>query len=80
VGLLFDDFDDSVIMVLCIAGGFHFLSDGPHFFADVLDALEEGPTEEFLSDDRREKDVENGVPPPLTTIANCLYGFRDIVE
>ena len=38
-------FDDSVVAVLRVAGRFHFLTNGAHLLTDVLDALEEGPTE-----------------------------------
>ena len=69
VGLLFDV---SIIAMLWLTGRFHFLTNGFHLLADVLDTLVEGPTEELLTDDRREKDVEEGISPPLTTITNRL--------
>ena len=38
-------FNDSVVAVLRITSRFHFLTNGAHLLTDVLDALDEGPTE-----------------------------------
>lgn len=68
VSLLFND----AIAMFSVTGSLHFFTKHSYLFANVLDALEEGPTKEFLSNDWGEKDVEKGVSPPLTTITNCL--------
>ena len=57
-----------------------FLTCGFYCLSSKLNALEEGPEEELFSDHRREEDIEEGIPPSLTTISYCLYTYMVILH